>query len=407
MNVSRVTTAQAGALTGIKVADFTHVIAGPYTTQVLGDLGAAITKIEEPHHGDAGRHLAPFANGVSHYFTCFNRNKHSIALDLKRPEGIEVARRIIAEADVLVENFSPGAMERLGLGYDDVKAINPDIIYCSISGFGKTGPEKNRRYYDLIGQAYSGVMSTTGEPGGQPVKLGVPVGDTTGALFSVVAILAAINARRDTGRGQHIDISLQDCLLAVLANYSGYYFTTGKQPELVGSRHYFSVPYGAYRTSDGHVVLATSTDEQWQRFCKALELDALSTDPDLACREDRSDNREKIEAVVEAKFLSMTSRDVVARLDAAGIPASPLNDIGAALGSPQATARGMVREVTHPDYGMVRVVNSPLGAALTRPEIEAPPTLGQQTIGVLEELGYSDDQIGRLMASGVAGAPEI
>ena len=392
-------------LHGVKVIDLTHVIAGPYTTQVLGDLGATIIKIEEPHQGDAGRHLAPFVNGMSHYFTCFNRNKQSVALDLKQPEGLEAAKRILADADVLVENFSPGALDRLGLGYEEARALNPRLIYCSISGFGLTGPERTRRYYDLIGQAYSGVMSTTGEPGRAPVKLGVPVGDTTGALFAVISILAAINARRDTGEGQHIDLSLQDCLLAVLANYSGYYFATGKQPELVGSRHYFSVPYGSYKTKDGYVVLATSTDEQWQSFCKELELPGLAADPELKSRQDRSANREKIEAVLQERLSSMTTGSIVSRMDKAGIPASPLNDLEAALNSPQANARNMVREVSHPAYGNTKVVGSPLGARLTRSEIDAPPALGEHTIRVLQEHGYNDEQIDRMIASEAASGP--
>ncbi|MGV6876226.1 CaiB/BaiF CoA transferase family protein [Pseudochelatococcus sp. B33] len=393
---------QKRPLGGVRVVDLTHVIAGPYATQILGDLGATVTKIEEPSQGDAGRHLAPFVNGMSHYFTCFNRNKRSIALDLKHPAGLDVAKKIISSADVLVENYSPGALRRIGLGYEDIKALNPSIIYCSISGFGLTSPLKDHRYYDLIGQAYSGVMSTTGEPGRTPVKVGVPIGDTSGSLFAVISILAALSLRDTTGHGQHIDISLTDCLLAVLANYGGYYLATGKQPELVGSRHYFSVPYGAYEAKDGSVVLATSTDEQWQRFCKVLDLGDLAGDPATATRQSRSDNRARIESAIVERFATMTVAEITDRLDSVGIPSSPLNGLDAAFNSPQAQARQIVREVSHPDYGSTRIVGSPLGAPLTRDQIDAPPILGEHTVQVLEEYGYDRSEIDRLLQDNVA-----
>lgn len=393
-------------LSGLRVVDLTHVISGPFTSQVLGDLGADVIKIEEPRQGDAGRHLAPFAGDQSHYFPCFNRNKRSIALDLKSPDGLAIAKRLIAAADILVENFAPDVLARLGLGYDVARLLNPKIIYCSISGFGQTGPDRNRRYYDLIGQAYAGVMTTNGERGGGPIKVGIPVGDTTGALFSVVAILAAVNRRHVSGEGQHIDMSLTDCLLAVLANYGGYYFATGEQPERTGSDHYFSYPCNAYEVSDGYIVVATSTDEQWQRFCSALELFDFAADSALATRIGRARLRLDTDRKLGPRLRGMTQTEVIDRLDRVGIPCSAVNTIEQALNCAQSVAHGMVDVLHHPVYGEQRVVASPLGRDLTRRENIAPPLLGEHTSSILSELGYAADEIIRLMNNGVIATAE-
>lgn len=402
--MSKTERSKALPLAGVRVVDLTHVIAGPYASQILADLGADVVKIEESRNGDAGRHLAPFVGDQSHYFSCFNRNKRSVALDLKQPEGRGVAMRLIEKADILVENFAPGALARLGLGYEEARRANPAIIYCSISGFGHTGPVRNRRYYDLIGQAYSGVMSTNGERGGPPIKVGIPIGDTTGSLFSVVAILAAWSLRQTTGEGQHIDMALQDCLLAVLANYGGYYLATGAQPERVGSGHYFSYPYGCYEVADGYVVLATSTDEQWQRFCTALDLPDFAADPKLATREGRAAHREQTDFELGRRLKTMPQASVIARLDEAGIPCGPVNDLDAALNSEQAKARGMVRSVAHPAYGQSRLVGSPLGK-LARNETTPPPLLGEHSVATMRELGYADAEIERLLKAGAVVAP--
>lgn len=394
-------------LSGLRVIDLTHVISGPFASQVLGDLGAEVIKIEEPRRGDAGRYLAPFAGDQSHYFPCFNRNKRSIALDLKSPDGLAIAKRLIAAADILVENFAPDVLARLGLGYDVARSLNPKIIYCSISGFGLTGPDRERRYYDLIGQAFSGVMSTTGERGGGPIKVGIPVGDTTGALYSVVAILAALNSRQATGEGQHIDMSLTDCLLAVLANYGGYYFATGQQPERTGSDHYFSYPCNAYEASDGHFVVATSTDEQWQRFCAALDLTDLAANPALQTREGRARLRLETDKTLAPRLRSMTQAEIIDRLDRAGIPCSPVNTIEQALNCAQSTARGMVEVLRHPAYGERRAVASPLGPSLTRGANTAAPLLGEHSSAILRELGYRDHDISRLLKDGVVAAAEV
>lgn len=394
-------------LSGLRVVDLTHVISGPFASQVLGDLGADVIKIEEPRQGDAGRHLAPFAGDQSHYFPCFNRNKRSIALDLKSKDGLAIAKQLIAAADIVVENFAPDVVARLGLGYDVARSLNPKIIYCSISGFGQTGPDRNRRYYDLIGQAFAGVMTTNGERGGQPIKVGIPIGDTTGALFSVVAILAAVNRRHVSGEGQHIDMSLTDCLLAVLANYSGYYFATGQQPERTGSDHYFSYPCNAYEVSDGYIVVATSTDEQWQRFCSALDLHDFAADPALKTRIGRAHRRFETDRKLSPRLKAMTQAEVIGRLDAAGIPCSAVNTIEQALNCAQSVARGMVDVLHHPAYGEQRVVASPLGRGLTRDESLAPPLLGEHTSLILGELGYATDEISRLMDDGVIACAEM
>lgn len=391
-------------LAGIKVVDLTHVIAGPYATQLLGDLGASVIKIEEVSKGDAGRSMGPFTAGQSHYFLAFNRNKRSLAIDLKTDEGKDVLKRVVSSADILVENFAPGALGRLGFGYEDVARFNPGIVYCSISGFGSSGPLSSRGYYDLIGQAYAGVMSTNGEPDGPPVKVGIPIGDTSGSYFGVIGILAALLARKQSGKGCLIDLSLYDCLLAGLANYGGYYLATGTQPQRTGSKHYYSVPYSAFPASDGHVVIGVFMDPQWQAFCQAMDLQSAAKDERFLTAGGRSKHRELVEGIVEDRLKSLTVAEVVKRLEAVKVPCGPVNDIAGALNHPHAHARNVVRTMRHEQYGEVRAIFPPLGG-MQRDVASPPPLLGEHGVEILKESGLSAAEIDRLIGAGVVAVP--
>lgn len=385
-------------LAGIRVADFTHVISGPYCTQILADLGATVTKIEGLDHGDIGRDITPRHNGQSHYFTAFNRNKRSIALDLKSPGGRAVAEALVRDADVLIENFAPGVIGRLGFGHEAVRAANPAIIYCSISGFGQTGPLAKKRSLDLVAQAYSGMMSTNGNADGPPLKLGVPIGDTSASLFAAIGILAALYRRRATGHGEYLDIGMYDCLLALLANYGGHVHAMGSQPARTGSLHYFTVPYGAFDAADGQIIIAVMTEPNWQQLCKALDLRELAADPRLQSAAGRSTHREIVYRALLPVLQSSRVAELVERLDAADVPCAPVSDIGAALAHPHTAARGMRLDLAHPGYGALAATALPL-RALARRSNTAPPLHGEHTAAVLRELGLTDDAVARLLAS--------
>lgn len=391
-------------LKGIRVADFTHVIAGPLATQILADLGADVIKIEEVQRGDVGRSMTPFIAGQSHYHLAFNRNKRSIGINLKDPRGLEAAQKIIANSHVLMENFAPGSMARRGLSYEDVKKLNPDIIYCSVSGFGQTGPLASKGYYDLIGQAYAGVMSTNGEPDGPPTKVGIPVGDTSGSLFAVIAVLSALLGKQKTGDGRYIDLGLYDCLMSVLANYGGYYLATDNQPPRTGSKHYYSTPYGLFHARDGELVIGVFTDVQWRALCNALDMKDLGTDARFATAAGRREHRQIIEAEVNDRLSRLTVEKAISLLDAAAIPSGPVNTIGQALYHPQAEIRQMVKTVAHPDYGEVRVISHPFGD-LGADSFSPPPLHGEQTEELMAELGASAEDIRTLVAEGVLAVP--
>lgn len=344
------------ALDGLLVVDFTHVISGPFATQMLGDLGARVIKIESAG-GDMGRHIGPMVQEQSHYFLCFNRNKESVVLDLKSAEGKAIALALMRQADIVVENFAAGVMDRLGLGYRDVADVNPGLIYCSISGFGSNGPLAEKRSFDLITQAYSGALSANGDPSGPPVKIGVPIGDTTGSLFAVIAILAAVVRRKDTGEGQKIDLALFDCLLATLANHAGHYFATGAQPVRTGSHHYFCVPNGIFQARDGFLAIAVTNDEQWTRLCAALNLQEHVDSPQYATMAERARRRNDVNEFVSRSLATMTVAEAVERLDRAAVPNGPVNDIARAFKEPQVAARHMEIQLSHEKYGVVRAAN--------------------------------------------------
>jgi crotonobetainyl-CoA:carnitine CoA-transferase CaiB-like acyl-CoA transferase len=387
-------------LEGIRIVDFTHVIAGPFATQILGDLGASVTKIEGVVHGDVGREMAPATNGgQSHYFVAFNRNKRSVAIDLKSPEGREITMALLREADVVVENFAPGVIDRLGFGYDAVRTVNPGAVYCSISGFGQQGPLASKRSLDLVAQAYSGMMSTNGDPEQPPLKIGVPIGDTASALFAVIAIISALYRRRDTGTGEYLDVAMFDSLLSLLANHGGYYRATGSQPARSGSGHYFTVPYGTFDAADGRIVVAVMTDVAWRRLCLALGLDALAEDPRLATLAGRAEHRDQVYDALRPVLKRHTVAELIARLDEADVACAPVNDIGAALRHPHTAARNMTLAVRHPDYGELELTSLPIASVMRETHL-APPLRGEHTSAVLSELGLDDAAIAALLAGG-------
>ncbi|MFN8592138.1 MAG: CoA transferase [Thermomicrobiales bacterium] len=391
-------------LAGVKVVDLTRVMVGPYCTMMLGDLGADVIKVELPGRGDDTRHWGPpFVATESVYYLSVNRNKRSIALDLKQDAARDALWRLVEEADVFVENFSPGTATRLGFGYEAVKARRPDIIYAAISGFGQSGPDFERTAYDLIVQGTSGMMSITGHPGGPPTRLGVPIADIGGGMFAAYAIVAALFARERSGEGSYVDISMLGGQVALLTYQAGLYLSTGQVPGQLGNAHPMIAPYDTFRTADGYVNIAVGNDSLWQRFCAALDLHHCLDDERFATNSGRSTNREALYEALEPLFANLATDDVVRRLDAAGVPCGPIRDVAHAVDDSQTRAQDLIMEVAHPTIGALQVAGAPYhfdGEAI-RARLP-PPLLGQQTADILCEAGYSVEEIAALLASGAA-----
>ncbi len=330
------------ALEGIMVVDFTRILSGPYCTMVLADLGARVIKIERAGAGDDSRQFPPVVAGTSSYFASVNRGKESLGLDLSDPVDLAVVRRIITEADVLVENFRPGVMSRLGLGYEDAARLNPRLVYASISGFGQDGPYRDRPAYDMVVQAMGGIMSITGHPDAPPTRVGTSVGDIVAGLFAVASINAALVARSDGGTGEHLDISMLDCQTAILESAIGRYFATGESPGPMGSRHPSITPFAAYRASDGYLVIAAGNGDLFKRLCAALERPDLAGDPRFATNESRGEAQEELSHEIEGALAARTVTAWLDLLGARGIPCGPINNIQQALDDPQTVSRGMV-----------------------------------------------------------------
>jgi formyl-CoA transferase/CoA:oxalate CoA-transferase len=370
---------------------------------MLADLGAEVIKVEDPGTGDDSRSWGPpFMDGESAYFMSINRNKKSVALDLKSPEGRGVLYRLAKDADVFVENFRPGTAARLGAGYATMRRINPRLVYCSISGFGQTGPRRNMPGYDIIALALSGMMSITGEEGRPPVKMGVPVSDIGAGMFAAFAIAASLFKRRKTGAGDYIDVSLLEGQLAWLSHQAGSYFATGEVPKRTGSAHSSIAPYQAFKARDLYFIVAVGNDTQWQAFCSALSIPELLSDPRFSTNSRRVTNRVSLEARLTEIFSKGTASHWVRLLNKAGVPSAPISSLDEALSDTQVVARRMLMEIDHPKAGRIKQLGMPFRVKGYRFSIRLPPPLlGQHTDEVLSGLGYSDKERASMRAAGV------
>jgi formyl-CoA transferase len=402
-------------LAHIRVLDLSRVLAGPWASQNLADLGAEVIKVERPGSGDDTRAWGPpflkDADGRdtnnSAYYLSVNRGKKSVTLDISRPEGQRIARELAARSDVLLENYKVGGLAKYGLGYEEVRTINPRIVYCSITGFGQTGPHAHRPGYDFIFQGMGGLMSITGErddlPGGGPQKVGIAITDVLTGMYAALAITAAIAHRERTGEGQYIDLALLDTIVAFGANQISNYFVSGKVPPRYGNAHANLAPYEVFPTADGHLILAAGNDGQWQSFCKAADRSALAADPRFRTNPDRIRNRKELIPLVRDIMRERTRKDWIERLDAAGVPCGPINNYEEVFDDPQVRHRGLKIETPHPLSGSVPGIASPMRFSKTPVQYDLPPPLlGQHTREVLGGLlGVPGEELDRLEAAKV------
>ena len=392
-----------GPLAGFTVLDLTRVLSGPYCTMVLGDLGARIIKVEQPGKGDDTRHWGPpFVGAESAYFLSINRNKESVTLDYKPAAGRAVLEKLIEKADVLVENFRPGTLERAGFGWDAVHRRFPRLVYASISGYGQTGPRRDEAGYDAVMQAEGGLMSVTGDADRPGYRLGVAITDMVAGLYCAQGITAALLARERFGVGQRVDIGMLDTTAALLTYQAANWFTTGQTPQRKGNRHATIAPYETFTTADGEIVIAVGNDEIWKRFCPAADLPELAANPRFATNKDRMANYDEMRPPIDRVFRTASNAEWIARLNAAGVPNGEVRDIGQMLNDPQLAAREMVQTLMHPTIGATRVIGAPIKLSDTPASLRsAPPVLGQHTDAVLAELGYSVVEIAGLRDSRV------
>lgn len=387
--------------------DLSRVLAGPYCTMLLGDYGAEVIKVEQPGRGDDTRTWGPpfTSSGESAYFVCINRNKQSLAVDLKQEEGRAIVRELARQSDIVVENFKVGGLDALGLGYAALRALNPGLIYCAITGYGQTGPYRDRPGYDTVIQAQGGIMSITGPAEGEPCKVGVAIVDLSAGLFAVSAILAALHHRMLTGEGQYIDVSLLDAQLGWLANVASAYLVSGQAPQRHGNAHATIVPYQPFQCADGLLMLAVGNDTQFRALCGVLGCAELADDPRFATNPARVRERETLVPLLAARLLTRPRQAWMHELLAASVPCGPVHDIPTALDDPQVQARAMVQTVEHPADGPLRLIGPVAKLSATPATISSPPPLlGQHTDAVLARvLGYDDSRIAALRASGVLG----
>jgi len=391
-------TQPALALEGIRVVDCSRVLAGPFCAMLLSDLGADVIKVEDTGSGDESRTWPPHKDGESAAFLVINRNKRDIALDLKQPEGVEALKRLVAGADVLIENFRTGTMESFGLGYDTLAALNPGLVYCSISAFGRTGPRKDGAGYEALMQAFSGIMSITGEPGGPPVRCGISFLDLTTGIFSAFGIVSAIHHRTRTGLGQRVDASLLETAVGLLNYHAEGFLLTGALPQALGSSHPSVVPYRNFRCQDGQwIFVAAANDRLWQRLAPALGLAALTEDPRFKSNPERVKNRKDLEAALEAAIGRHDREALLAMLEKAGVPATPVNTVDQVMKDAQTAARSMIERAHHPRLGDIPVIGTPVKFSRMRAGVRsAAPLHGQHTDEVLAEHGYDTAAIAAL-----------
>jgi crotonobetainyl-CoA:carnitine CoA-transferase CaiB-like acyl-CoA transferase len=388
---------QRGALDGLRVVDVTQVMAGPFCAMMLADFGADVIKVEPPA-GDSTRTMPGAVGTDSPSFNAVNRGKRSIVLNLKAPEGAEVLKRLASSADILVENYRPGVMETLGLDYARLAALNPRLIYASISGYGQTGPMKNKGGFDLVAQGVSGIMSVTGEPGGAPVKSGIPITDLGAALFAMVGILAALEHRHKTGRGQHVDTSLLDAGVGLSVWEATQYFSGRGIPERLGSAHRMSAPYQAFRCADGFITIGGANDRSFGRICVVLGHPEWADAPEFRSDGQRIRHRADLAARIESITVMQSRSHWLTLFDANSIPCGPINDYAQVFEDPQVLAREMVVDVEHPTLGSIKALGSPIKMSATPPEVRRrAPLLGEHTKEVLLEAGFSDGEIEKLL----------
>ena len=392
-----------GPLTDLLVLDVTRVLAGPFAGMVLADLGADVIKVEMPGRGDDARGFGPFANGVSAYFASVNRGKKSLTLDLRAPAGRDLFLRLADKADVVIENFRPGVMARLGLDYPSLRQRNPRLVYAACSGFGQTGPYAHRPAYDAVIQAMGGIMSLTGEEGGPPVRVGVSIADIAAALCTVIGILGALHRREATGEGQMVDVAMLDCQVGILENAIARYFVGGQVPERLGTRHPSITPFQAFETSDGSVVLALGNDRLWQHFCRTVGREDLCADERFATNHLRTQNYAELLPIMQEILRQHPTAWWLEEMERAGIPCGPINRMDQLAADPQVAAREMIQEVVDPVAGPMKMAGVPIKFSSTPGAIAGPaPALGEHTDDVLSGLlGLDAGAIARLREEGV------
>jgi crotonobetainyl-CoA:carnitine CoA-transferase CaiB-like acyl-CoA transferase len=383
------------SLDGIRVIDLSRVIAGPWCGALLADLGADVVKVEDTGPGDESRTWPPHKDGEAAAYLLFNRNKRGIALDLKTPEAVGVVKRLVKDADVVIENFRTGTMESFGLGYDVLSQINRRLIYCSVSAFGRTGPRKDSPGYEALMQAFSGIMSITGEPGGQPVRAGVSFLDLTTGILCALGVSNAIIQRQRTGLGQRVDGSLLETAVSLLAFHAEGYLLTGALPRALGSGHPSLSPYRNFKCRDGQwIFIAAANDRFWQKLAKVLGLSDLAADPRFQKNQGRVANRAELEGILEATIGALDREPLLKRLEEADVPATPVNTVDQVMNDPQTAERGIVQRVTHPKLGEIPVVGTPLHFSRMSPGVRrAAPLRGEHTDTILADLGYSAAEI--------------
>ena len=393
----------AGPLKGIRILDLTRILAGPYATMILRDLGAEVIKIEQLGGGDEARDFGPFKNDFSLYFMSVNRGKKSVTLNLKSPRGKELFLELVKGSDVLVENFRPGTMEKLGLDYESLKKHHPSLLYAACSGFGQTGPYAMRGAYDMIIQGMGGIISITGEPDRPPVRVGTSIGDITSALFTTIGILAALRHRDQTGEGQLIDVGMLDCQVAILENAMVRYFSTGDIPRPLGRRHPAITPFEVFESANGYVVIAIGNNELWRKFCEHVDLPELIDDERFHTNALRTENHESLFPILAEIMHRRTTDAWVEALEAIGVPCGPVNTVDKVANDPQVLARDMIAEVEHDVTGSVQIPGIPIKLSETPGQIDAPaPSLGEHTAEILTGLlGLDAEEINQLKQDGI------